>query len=74
MVVILVGIAGSGKSSFKRVVLNLDPEEIRVSTPLAEAAIRNISISRATVSDSDSVIWEIVTSEELLRMLAGAIK
>ena len=75
MVVILVGIAGSGKSSFKRVALNLDPEEIRVSTPLAEAAIRNISISRATVSDSDSrVTWEIVTSEKLLKMLADAIK
>ena len=74
VVVVLVGIAGSGKSSFKRVVLNLPPEEIRVSTPLAEATIRNISISRAMISDSDSVVWEAVTSEKLLEMVADAIK
>ena len=47
LVIVLIGIAGSGKSSFKRVALNLPPEEIRKSTPLAEAVIRNISISRA---------------------------
>ena len=74
VVIILVGIAGSGKSSFKRVVLDLPLEEMRVSTPLAEATIRNISISRATISDSDSVVWDVVTSEKLLEMLAGAIK
>ena len=74
LILVLVGIAGSGKSSFKRIVLNLDPEEIRVSTPLAEAGIRNISISRATISGSKGIKWEIVTSEELLVMLAEAIK
>ena len=74
LVIVLVGIAGSGKSSFKRVALNLPPEEIRVSTPLAEAAIRNISISRATLGDSDSIEWEEVDSDKLLEMVADAIK
>ena len=74
LIIVLIGIAGSGKSSFKRVALNLPPEEMRKSTPLAEAVIRNISISRATVSDSDSIEWEVVSSERLLEMVADAIK
>ena len=74
LVIVLIGIAGSGKSSFKRIALNLPPEEIRKSTPLAEAVIRNISVSRATVSNSDSIEWEVVDSEELLKMVADAVK
>ena len=72
IVIVLNGIAGSGKSSFKRLVLNLPPEEVRVSTGVADASIRNISISRATVDDD--VQWEIIESKELLMMLADAIK
>ena len=72
IVIVLNGIAGSGKSSFKRLVLNLPPEEVRVSTGVADASIRNISISRATVDDD--VQWEITESNELLLMLADAIK
>ena len=74
LILVLVGIAGSGKSSFKRVVLDLPLEELRVSTPLAEAGIRNISISRATISNLKGIKWEMVTSKELLEMLADAIK
>ena len=74
LVIVLIGIAGSGKSSFKRVALNLPLEELRVSTPLAEAGIRNISVSRATISDSEGIKWEIINSEELLAMLAETIK
>ena len=75
IVIVLIGIAGSGKSSFKRLVLNL-PSEERVSTGLAEAAIRNISISRAIIDDtnSDTIQWEVVESEKLLSMLADVIK
>ena len=73
VVIILVGIAGSGKSSFKRVVLNLPPDKERVSTGLVEA-IRNISISRAIVDGSESVEWQVVTPDKLLDMLADAIK
>ena len=72
LVIVLIGIAGSGKSSFKRIALNLPPEKIRKSTPLAEAVIRSISTSRATVSDS--IEWEVVDSEGLLKMVADAVK
>ena len=75
VVIVLVGIAGSGKSSFKRVALNLPLQDKRVSTPLAEAAIRSTSMSRAIIGgDSDKVEWEVVTPERLLIMLADAIK
>ena len=74
IVIVLVGIAGSGKSSFKRLILNLPPEKDRISTPLAEATIRNLSISRAVIGDSDTVNWEVVDSEQLLKMVADAIK
>jgi GTPase SAR1 family protein len=74
IVIVLVGIAGSGKSSFKRLVLNLPPAKDRISTPLAERAIRNLSISRAVIGDSNTVNWEMVDSEELLKMVADAIK
>ena len=74
LILVLVGIAGSGKSSFKRVVLDLPLEDLRVSTPLAEAGIRNISISRATISDSNGIKWENINSEKLLAMLADAVK
>ena len=75
VVIVLIGIAGSGKSSFKRVVLDLPLEEKRVSTALTEGAIHNISISRAdAVGDPDSVKWEAVNSDKLLEMLANAIK
>ena len=76
VVILLIGIAGSGKSSFKHIALNLPLREEYVSTGLAEAAIRNISISRAIVGDSDhsAIDWEIVTPEKLLKMLADAIK
>ena len=73
-IIVLVGIAGSGKSSFKRVVLDLPLEELRVSTQLAEAGIRNISVSRATIDDSQTIKWKIVSSDEMLEMLADTIK
>lgn len=75
IVVILIGMAGSGKSSFRRVVLNHPPEEKRVSTPLTEPTVRNISMSKVIVEGQpDSVKWEMVTPEELLAMVADAIK
>ena len=74
VVIILNGIAGSGKSSFKRLVLNLDHVEKQVSTGLAEGAIRNVSTSRATFNDPKSVEWKVKDSQALLTMVADAIK
>ena len=73
IVLLLIGAAGVGKSHFKHLILRLPPPAIRESTPLAEAAIRTISIWRATVGDED-MQWQLVSSEKLLRMVADAIK
>ena len=74
VVIILVGIAGSGKSSFKRVLLELEPKDVRDSTGLAEDPLRSISLTRCIMGDSDSIKWEFVSAEELLSMLANAIR
>ena len=71
----LIGAAGAGKTHFKHLILRLPPPAVRESTPLAEAAIRAISIDicQATISDGDRQ-WQRVSSEELLRMVVDAIK
>ena len=73
IVLLLIGAAGAGKSHFKHLILRLPPPAVRESTPLAEAAIRAISICRATIGDGD-MKWQIVSSQESLRMVADAIK
>jgi len=73
IVLLLIGAAGAGKSHFKHLILRLPPPAVRESTPLAEAAIRAISICRATIGDGD-MEWQLVSSEELLHMVADAIK
>ena len=73
IVLLLIGAAGVGKSSFKRLILRWSPPVVRESTPLAEAAIRTISICRATIGGRD-MEWQYVSSEELLRTVADAIK
>lgn len=73
IVLLLLGAAGVGKSSFKRLILRWSPPVVHESTPLAEAAIRTISICRATIGGRD-MEWQYVSSEELLRTVADAIK
>ena len=73
IVLLLIGAAGAGKSHFKHLILRLPPPAVRESTPLAEAAIRAISICRATISGKD-LQWQLVSSEESLLMVADAIK
>ena len=53
IVLLLIGAAGAGKTHFKHLILRLPPPAVRESTPLAEAAIRAISIDicQATISD-----------------------
>ena len=53
IVLLLIGAAGAGKTHFKHLILRLPPPAVRESTPLAEAAIRAISIDicQATISE-----------------------
>ena len=73
IVLLQVGAGGAGKTSFKHLLLNLPLPDARESTPLAESAIRAISVSRATVADS-GLDWQAVTPSQLESVLAGGIK
>ncbi len=61
-VLLLTGGAGYGKHN-KCLLLGLPPPRIHQSTPLAEEAVRAISIVQAVVSGSDESLWEIVSFE-----------
>ena len=74
VILLLIGVAGSGKTSFSQLVLNKPPPAVRESTPLAQAAIRAVSISRAAVSDSSKgTVWQSVSPSDLLHMLGDSI-
>ena len=71
-VIMMIGVAGAGKTSFLQLVLNQPPLTKRRSTPLAKCAIRAVSISRAAVSEG-GVVWKAVTPKILLEMLGDGI-
>ena len=71
-VILMIGVAGAGKTSFLQLVLNRPPLKTRKSTPLAKCAIRAVSISRAAVSEEDTV-WNEVTPDDLLEMVGDSI-
>jgi hypothetical protein len=71
-VVLMIGVAGAGKTSFLQLVLNRPPLKTRKSTPLAKCAIRAVSISRAAVSE-DGTVWNEVTPDVLLEMVGDSI-
>ena len=71
-VLILVGVTGSGKTLFKRLVLGLPVPEYSPSTALAESAIH--SMSKCQVAVGGGVTWDIVTLEAMLDLVADAIK
>ena len=71
-VILMIGIAGAGKTSFLQLVLNRPPLKTRKSTPLAKCAIRAVSISRAAVSE-EGTVWKEVTPGGLLEMVGDSI-
>ena len=71
-VILMVGVAGAGKTSFLQVVLNRPPLKTRKSTPLAKCAIRAVSISRAAVSE-EGTVWKEITPSVLLEMVGDSI-
>ena len=73
IILLFIGVAGAGKSSFARFVLNLPPLKIRESTPLAECAVRAVSVSRAKV-DQGGTTWHPVSPESLRNLIADGIK
>ena len=71
---ILVGVMGSGKSLFKRLVLGLPVPEFSASTPLAESSVRSMSICQVAVGEEGPVEWRIVTPKDMMDIVADAIK
>ena len=65
-VLILVGVMGSGKSEFKRLVLGLPVPEFSASTPLAESSVRSMSICQVAAGGEGTLEWRIVTLNDIL--------
>ena len=68
---LVVGVAGSGKTSLKHCLFGEEPPSIRCSTALAEATIQ--AISRVIVG-TDRTGWFRITYDQLMEMLGGALK
>ena len=62
--VLFVGVAGSGKTLFKRLLLGQSVPEFSPSTPLAEPAVR-------TTGNEE---WKVVGPKEMMDMVADAVK
>ena len=62
---------GSGKSLFQRLLLGLPVPEFSPSTPLAESAVRTMSICQVAVDCG--VRWDVVGPQKMLDMVAETI-
>ncbi len=74
---LLIGVAGSGKTHVKHLLLHLLPPECREITPMFEPPVRAASLSRASCTSSTSAsgrIWKVVSPDELDEMLVTSIK
>ena len=71
LVLLLIGIAGAGKTSFCHLVFDEPPPPIRESTPLAKSSIRAISLTKAIVNEN---IWKRISQQEFESLIADAIK
>lgn len=68
---ILVGVAGAGKSLFKRLVLGLPIPEFSPSTPLAEATVRAMSLCQVAIKGITE--WAIVGPKRMIEIVAEKI-
>jgi GTPase SAR1 family protein len=74
-VLLLIGVAGAGKSSFCRLLFNEPPPKVRSSTPIAQSSIRAMSLTKACVQiELEETIWEKVTAKKLNYLIADGIK
>ena len=70
-ILIFVGVTGSGKSLFQKLVLDLPVPEFSPSTALAESAVRSMSICQAAVSRGDEQVkWKIVIPADMFSIVA----
>ena len=83
IVLLLIGVAGAGKTSFCHLILDEPPPDIRKSTPLAKSSIRAMSTSKAiivtkatgtTQEEGKDIIWKRVLQQDFRSLIADAIK
>ena len=72
VVLLLIGVAGAGKTCFCHLLFNEPPPLIRKSTALAQSSIRAISLTRGIRRAGR--LWEKVTLERLNGLIADGIK
>ena len=74
---IFLGVTGSGKSLFQRLVLGLPVPDFSPSTALAEPSVRTMSICQVGVdgdAGGDDVQWDIVGPKKMMDMVVKTIK
>ena len=69
---IFLGVTGSGKSLFQRLVLGLPAPEFSPSTAIAESAVRTMSICQVAVGGG--FVWEVVSPQKMMDLIAKIIK
>ena len=83
IVLLLIGVAGAGKTCFCHMLFDEPPPPVRESTPLAKSSIRancsvrdkGLSFKRATVSQIEGTIfWERISAEMFNSLIADGIK
>ena len=82
-VLLLIGVAGAGKTCFCHMLFDEPPPSLRISTPLAKSSIRanssvrgkGLSFERATMSHREgAVFWERISVEMFNSLIAEGIK
>ena len=84
IVLLLIGVAGAGKTCFCHMLFDEPPPPVRESTPLAKSSIRancsvrdkkGLSFKRATMSQREGTIfWERISVEMFNSLIAKGIK
>ena len=69
---IFLGVTGSGKSLFQRLVLGQPVPEFSLSTAIAGSAVRTMSICQVAISGD--VEWIIMTPQKMMDLVAKTIK
>ena len=71
---LLVGVAGAGKTSFCHLLFDEPPPPIRTSTPVAKSSIRAVSLTKVLIAEIKEVtIWERISSSRLTTLVADGI-
>ena len=83
IVLLLIGVAGAGKTCFCHMLFDEPPPPVRESTPLAKSSIRadcsvkdkGLSFKRATVSQTGKlVLWKRISVEMFNSLIAAGIR